>query len=297
VQFSDLPQSEKDAIITGIDLGLFVISIAEFDPDSGIKAAFGFASLATDFTKLSVQAIKNSQGAVVGFGVSSSGDAEGRTLAVSGAFAEQEPEDFLNSVPGSEQVYTAPNQPFSLDWTDSSNAEEYDVYLEKGDATPDDKVASVSVSNWTLNQSLTVGTWYWKVVAKNASGTNEGATWSFTIQQATHSISISASPSAGGDVSGGGTFDYGDSRTVTASENTGYDFVRWTDGGSEVSTNPSYTFPLTSNRSLVAEFAAQEEFKVIAFHGSPTAGYTIEWTAVPGYSYQVKFSSSLRADD
>ncbi len=42
---------------------------------------------------------------------------------------------------------------------------------------------TVSSSNWTLNLSLSPGTWYWKVVAKNSTGSTEGDTWSFTIEE------------------------------------------------------------------------------------------------------------------
>lgn len=113
----------------------------------------------------------------------------------------------------------------------------------------------------------------------------------------TRNISVSAIPSAGGSVTGGGTFDYGTSRTVTASASTGYDFVRWTEGGSQVSINPSYIFTLNSDHQLVAEFNPQEEFKVLSFNGLFTDGFTIEWTAVLGYSYQVKFSDTLQHND
>ena len=69
-----------------------------------------------------------------------------------------------------------------------------------------------------------------------------------------HTIAVSASPSAGGTVSGGGTFDETTSVTVEAVANPGYHFVKWTEGSAEVSTNPSYTFNATTDRALVAVF-------------------------------------------
>jgi hypothetical protein len=69
-----------------------------------------------------------------------------------------------------------------------------------------------------------------------------------------YTISVSANPSSYGNVSGGGTFNDGSSRTVTATANSGYRFVNWTENGSQVSTSASYMFTLSSNRTLVANF-------------------------------------------
>src|SRR5262249_54083817 len=44
----------------------------------------------------------------------------------------------------------------------------------------------------------------------------------------TFTISVSASPSRGGTVSGGGSFSNGSPDTVTATANNGYTFVNWT---------------------------------------------------------------------
>jgi hypothetical protein len=69
-----------------------------------------------------------------------------------------------------------------------------------------------------------------------------------------YTITVSASPPAGGTVSGGGTFAGGSSRTVTATASSGYTFVSWTESGIVVSLTPSYTFTLNANRTLVANF-------------------------------------------
>lgn len=67
-------------------------------------------------------------------------------------------------------------------------------------------------------------------------------------------IAVSANNGAWGGVSGGGSYENGASVTVVATPATGYKFVRWTEGGSQVSTNASYGFTATANRTLVAEF-------------------------------------------
>ena len=74
----------------------------------------------------------------------------------------------------------------------------------------------------------------------------------------THSIQLSAEPSEGGSVSGGGEVAEGTVVTVTATANEGYTFTGWQENGSTVSTAASYTFTATADRSLVALFEKEE---------------------------------------
>jgi hypothetical protein len=67
---------------------------------------------------------------------------------------------------------------------------------------------------------------------------------------------VSAFPSAGGIVSGGGTFVSGSSQTVLATGDNGYMFTNWTENGDVVSTSNSYSFILNSNMNLVANFTS-----------------------------------------
>jgi len=84
----------------------------------------------------------------------------------------------------------------------------------------------------------------------------------FTVNPVNYTIAVSASPTAGGAVMGGGTFAAGSSRTVTGTANSGFTFVNWTESGSVVSTSASYTFTLNGNRTLVANFSASPTFIV-----------------------------------
>ena len=68
------------------------------------------------------------------------------------------------------------------------------------------------------------------------------------------SIGVSASPAEGGSVIGGGEYSNNASVTVTATANSGYRFVAWTEDGKQVSTDASYTFQADGNRDLVAVF-------------------------------------------
>ena len=54
-----------------------------------------------------------------------------------------------------------------------------------------------------------------------------------------YNIAVSASPSEGGTVSGGGEVEENTSVTVTATANSGYAFEKWTENGEQVSTDAS----------------------------------------------------------
>lgn len=91
---------------------------------------------------------------------------------------------------------------------------------------------------------------------------------------ATYTITVSASPAAGGTVSGGGSTNAGASVTVTATPNGSYRFVRWTEGGTQVSSSASYTFNATSNRSLVAVFESIPPYNPPTSPSPPSAPVT-----------------------
>ena len=76
----------------------------------------------------------------------------------------------------------------------------------------------------------------------------------FTYTPQTYTITVSANPSNGGTVSGGGTYNQGASCTVHAQAATNYQFANWTENGGVVSTQANYTFTVNGNRTLVANF-------------------------------------------
>jgi hypothetical protein len=79
-------------------------------------------------------------------------------------------------------------------------------------------------------------------------------TASFVAMPPPVTITTSSTPTAGGSTSGGGTYPSGTTVTVTATPANGYQFVRWTEGATEVSTSLAYTFNATAARLLVAHF-------------------------------------------
>ena len=73
-----------------------------------------------------------------------------------------------------------------------------------------------------------------------------------------YTITVSANPSNGGTVEGGGTYQQGQSCTVTATANDGYTFINWTEDSEVVSEEMTYTFVATQSRDLVAHFVYTE---------------------------------------
>ena len=67
-------------------------------------------------------------------------------------------------------------------------------------------------------------------------------------------IRATANPAEGGTVTGSGTYEIGQTCTLIATPNEDYAFVSWTENSVEVSTDASYSFTVTGDRNLVANF-------------------------------------------
>jgi len=67
-------------------------------------------------------------------------------------------------------------------------------------------------------------------------------------------ISTSSNPTNGGTTTGDGTYSFNQTATVTATSSSGWNFENWTENGSIVSTDSIYSFNISSNRTLVANF-------------------------------------------
>ncbi len=125
--------------------------------------------------------------------------------------------------------------------------------------------------NWTENGTQ---------VSTNANYTftvtgNRNLVANFQQQQQQYTVSVSASPSNGGNATGGGTYNQGQSCTVHATTNSGYTFVNWTENGTQVSTNANYTFTVTGNRNLVANFQQQQQQYTVNVSTNPSNGGSV----------------------
>jgi uncharacterized repeat protein (TIGR02543 family) len=120
-----------------------------------------------------------------------------------------------------------------------------------------------------------------------------------------YSVSLSADPSEGGDVTGGGTYESGTEVTVRASSADGYTFEGWTSGGDTLSTSSSYSFTVNANVSLTAHFEAESRDYTVSVSSSPSSGgsvsgdgtytegseVTVDATAASGYTFEGWLSS------
>lgn len=114
----------------------------------------------------------------------------------------------------------------------------------------------------------------------------------------TYTITLSVDPQGGGTVTGGGSVEEGMSVTVSSTPASGYTFSGWRENGAIVSTSPSYTFTVTSDRSLTAVFAAEvQNYNIVTSvdpagagtasgGGTYTQGQSVTLQATPASGYQ-----------
>ncbi|MEK6552844.1 MAG: InlB B-repeat-containing protein, partial [Bacteroidota bacterium] len=147
-------------------------------------------------------------------------------------------------------------------------------------------------------------------VSWTESGTvvSTGLSYSFIINsnrnlvanftQAQYTVTLSPNPPAGGTLTGSGIYSFGQIVTVSATPNSGYQFVSWTEGGTVVSTGTNYAFIINSSRVLVANFALLSVLSVTpdfvnvnhpagttSFSVANTGSGTLNWSAVSNTSW------------
>jgi PKD repeat protein len=108
----------------------------------------------------------------------------------------------------------------------------------------------------------------------------------------TFSITTTAAPAAGGTTTGSGSFASGASATVTATPSLGYHFVSWSESGSQISTSANYSFILSGNRNLTANFAADAASTYIVIASVLPKG---TGKATGGGTFKAGTSRTLRA--
>ena len=100
--------------------------------------------------------------------------------------------------------------------------------------------------NWTLDGSS---------VSSNSSisiTVTDNANYVANFELNSYQITATANPSAGGTVSGSGTYNYGETCTLSVNLNENFTFINWTENGVEVSSDETYSFTVTDNRNIVA---------------------------------------------
>jgi uncharacterized repeat protein (TIGR02543 family) len=97
----------------------------------------------------------------------------------------------------------------------------------------------------------------------------------YNVPVVTQTLALLANPANGGSLAGGGTFAQGSSVTVTATANSGYTFVGWTENGILQSTAANYSFALGTNVTLTAIFTAIPISYTVATPVNPANGGTV----------------------
>ena len=140
--------------------------------------------------------------------------------------------------------------------------------------------SGVSAGNYSGNMTLTSGT------------TSATVSLSGTVAQGTgtsYNITATANPTAGGTITGAGTYYQNGTCTLVATANTGYTFTNWTKNGSVVSTNSTYSFTVNGDATYVANFTLNS-YQVTAT-ANPAVGGTISGAG----SYDYGTTASLTA--
>ena len=111
-----------------------------------------------------------------------------------------------------------------------------------------------------------------------------------------YEITASAQPSEGGSVSGMGSFEYGTVVTLMAEPNEHYLFANWSEEGHVVSNSETYSFLVTGDRHLEANFAQEyltvsvtiepEQGGIVQGIGNYVYGQNVTLNAIPNANYE-----------
>ncbi|MEI7980928.1 MAG: InlB B-repeat-containing protein, partial [Bacteroidota bacterium] len=111
------------------------------------------------------------------------------------------------------------------------------------------------------------------------------------FQLLTFTVTGTPDPPEGGVVTGSGTVNYGENITLTASQNTGYNFIDWTEDGTPIGTNPSLELTnITDNHFVVANF----ELMTFTVTGTPNPpeGGIVTGSGIVNYGGSITLTAS-----
>lgn len=219
---------------------------------------------------------------------------------------------------GTSVMFTAtPNEHYHfVSWSDSTSTNPKTVTVDGDDVTmtatfaiDTHTVALTSGGNGTVtgagtynyNQEITITATpseHYHFVQWSDGDTNASRTFNvtedldLTATFAIDTFTVSLTAGDHGSVSGAGTYDYNQSVTITATPDSGYHFVKWSDND----TNASRTFNITENVTLTATFEEDAPIQYTitgASNGNGTvsgtatvnAGTSVTLTATPDSGY------------
>jgi uncharacterized protein YjdB len=144
--------------------------------------------------------------------------------------------------------------------------------------------------NWTDSAGNVIG-WDTTYVIYNLSS-DVTLTANFAIDMFT----VTVNAGTGGKATGGGTYPYGSVITLTATANSDYDFVEWSDGN----THAERTYTVTENITLTAKFKQKVTFPTapasLKVSCSSNGTITISWPASTQGTTSTQFRYNVYID-
>jgi hypothetical protein len=130
--------------------------------------------------------------------------------------------------------------------------------LGEGDAYDTETISITFPSSITAGQYLICAEVNYNGTFPETNTNNNRTCTTITVigNPANYNVITSSSPTNGGTTIGDGQYTSGDQVIVTASANTNWQFTNWTENGIIVSTNPSYSFIINADITLVANFTS-----------------------------------------
>ncbi|MBO5405583.1 MAG: hypothetical protein J6A13_06285 [Paludibacteraceae bacterium] len=163
----------------------------------------------------------------------------------------------------------------TANWTDTTDNTTYPVLVEVPvyypEATePSEITCTVTIGGYGDDDpwlgfgegTLTITTVDGVVTAKGiVSNPYTGVAFDVTIsgklpveEPVKYTVTATVNPAEAGTVTGAGEYEEGAEATLTATAAEGYEFVNWTVAGAEVATTATYTFTVTADVEVVANF-------------------------------------------
>ena len=261
-----------------------------------------FESLAPDEYTINVSAHPSNGGTVTGGGTFQEGQSCTVRATANAGYT------FVNWTENGNQVSSDANYTFTVNG-DRSLVANFTAasYTISATVTPEGSGTITGAGGYENGQSCTLrataNTGYvFEKWTENGTQVSTNAAYTFTVTSSRnlvahfkvrdYTINVSAQPSNGGTVAGGGTYQYGQSCTVTATASSGYTFSCWKENSNVVSTDASYTFNVSGNRNLVANFVAElPTMYTIAVSANPSEGGTV----TGGGTFQQGYSCTVSA--
>ena len=96
----------------------------------------------------------------------------------------------------------------------------------------------------------------YSMIRDNSRSWSDSVTYYAVFKPISYTITTASNPIAGGDVVGFGAYDFDTYSKLIATPKQGYKFLNWTENGTVVSSDSIYTFVVSGDRNLAANFSS-----------------------------------------